>query len=549
MNWVPVPMDGQVTIAAESTSLQVRTTLTDDLLDEPDEPNETIQLLATHISGTLAPTGNDFDAEATILDDDATPSTENNTVTTPEDVSYVFDSADIPFNDADGDMLALIRIESISLPNGGSLVLNNGMTTLNVVPGMEITKVQLDSGFLQFVPDADEFGLMYASFQFTVSDGANYSTAATMTIDVTPVPDPPQAVDDMASTDERTAVHITPLMNDWDPDIDALVLVEINGTPIATGESVTLPSGAVLTLNADGSLSYDPNGQFDTLAEGESALDSFDYTISDGVHTDSAQVTVTIDGVNEPPVAGDDFARTPVDTPVTVPVLGNDHDPNGDPLAVVVLNVDQGGTTHVNPDGTVTFTPYPGFTGTSTITYLVEDPHGGTDVATIEIEVFLPYSWDSFHDFSKDFASIDSDLAAMNNRILSQEIFSLAAEPIFSGYARPGTEVSGRIYDEAGRLIGEGRATSDPGGNWMMQFQGVAKFQHFRIEFDYVRQSTDIYGYFGVNPSDNSYQAMQPLTGWDEALSANSAMRGGPHNSLMAMHQQHNNPIGFGEEM
>ena len=68
-----------------------------------------------------------------------------------------------------------------------------------------------------------------------------------------------------------------------------------------------LPSGAQVTLDADGSFTYDPSGQFDSLAMGDSDTDAFVYTIDDGNGgTASATVTIEIDGVNDPPVASND---------------------------------------------------------------------------------------------------------------------------------------------------------------------------------------------------------------------------------------------------
>ena len=77
----------------------------------------------------------------------------------------------------------------------------------------------------------------------------------------------------------------------------------MNGNAADVGVPVTLASGALLTLNADGSLVYDPNGQFESLGTGQSATDSFSYTISDGNgETDTTVVTITINGENDAPV-------------------------------------------------------------------------------------------------------------------------------------------------------------------------------------------------------------------------------------------------------
>lgn len=75
--------------------------------------------------------------------------------------------------------------------------------------------------------------------------------------------------------------------------------------PLAVlGEQVTLASGALLTLNGDGTFDYDPNGAFDDLAVGETATDGFAYMVSDGsTGIDTAKVTITIIGASDPQLA------------------------------------------------------------------------------------------------------------------------------------------------------------------------------------------------------------------------------------------------------
>ena len=112
-------------------------------------------------------------------------------------------------------------------------------------------------------------------------------------------PTPPDAVDDIVTTDEDTAVTGDVLTNDSDVNGDPLTVTEVNGTA-DIGSQITLPSGALLTLNADGTFDYDPNGQFESLNDGDTATDSFTYTVSDGTDSSTATVTVSIDGVDEP---------------------------------------------------------------------------------------------------------------------------------------------------------------------------------------------------------------------------------------------------------
>ncbi len=107
------------------------------------------------------------------------------------------------------------------------------------------------------------------------------------------------------------------LGNDTDVDGDTLVL---------TG--ATDPAHGSVAAFADGTVVYTPDPDFH-------GTDSFNYTISDGNGgTDTATVTITVDPVNDAPVAVDNSDSTPEDTPVIVAVLGNDSDPEGDPLTV-----------------------------------------------------------------------------------------------------------------------------------------------------------------------------------------------------------------------
>jgi Ca2+-binding RTX toxin-like protein len=114
----------------------------------------------------------------------------------------------------------------------------------------------------------------------------------------TPTNKPPMAVNDTAITDEDTAVNIDVLAN----DSNFLKITNIDGKTVVVGTAITLSSGALVTLNADGSLTYDPNAQFESLAVDESGTDSFTYTTSnDSSLTDIASVNLTINGVNDAP--------------------------------------------------------------------------------------------------------------------------------------------------------------------------------------------------------------------------------------------------------
>jgi hypothetical protein len=92
------------------------------------------------------------------------------------------------------------------------------------------------------------------------------------------------------------------LSNDSDPDGDPLSITRINGLPFSYGTPIALASGALLTINADGSFQYDQNGRFTQLAAGQIFNEIFTYSISDGrFGTDTAAVCFTVVGVDPPP--------------------------------------------------------------------------------------------------------------------------------------------------------------------------------------------------------------------------------------------------------
>ncbi|WP_299411911.1 Ig-like domain-containing protein, partial [Acaryochloris sp. IP29b_bin.148] len=142
-------------------------------------------------------------------------------------------------------------------------------------------------------------------------------------------------------------------------------------------------------------------GQFEDLAVGETATDSFTYTVSDGNGgTDTATVTITINGVNDAPTTNDDANvgfTTNEDTSFTTGnVLGNDTDPDTNDT-LTVLSIDTTGTQGIvtnNNDGTFDYDPNGQFeslaageTATDTFTYTVDDGNGGTDTATVTITI------------------------------------------------------------------------------------------------------------------------------------------------------------------
>lgn len=200
---------------------------------------------------------------------------------------------------------------------------------------------------------------------------------------------PPDAVDDDYTTDEDTVLNVAApgvLANDSDPESDPLTV---------TAFDATSAQGATVTVNADGSFSYDPTGAaaLQALAQGDAVDDTFTYTIEDpDGGSDTATVTVTVDGVNDAPTAvGDNFA-TDEDTTLNAPapgVLANDSDPDtGDSLtAVLDTGPSNASSFTLNPDGSFDYTPVLNFNGDDTFTYHASDGTASSATVTVTITV------------------------------------------------------------------------------------------------------------------------------------------------------------------
>jgi len=196
----------------------------------------------------------------------------------------------------------------------------------------------------------------------------------------------PVAAGDVVLVEGDGPVTFDVLANDRDPDDDD---VRISG--------FTMPRHGKLVLDAEQRFSYWPGPgfvQYPSLG----GHDSFTYSIRDirepgdgQVGTAEAQVTLLRPAVvpppNTPPLATRDALVTPRDTAVSIDVLANDTDADGDPLRVVGLTVPRHGAVALEPDQSVTYTPAPGFVGIDDFTYTIGDGRGGTDLGIVAIEV------------------------------------------------------------------------------------------------------------------------------------------------------------------
>ncbi|MDA8747296.1 tandem-95 repeat protein [Litoreibacter sp.] len=238
------------------------------------------------------------------------------------------------------------------------------------VPADQGTLVDNGDGTVTFTPAPNFNG--EATISYSITDGNGGTDSAEHVITVNPVNDDPVAVDDLETTDEDVAIDIDLIANDTDVDGDPLTIGTV---------SVPADQGTVVD-NGDGTVTFTPAPNFNGPA-------TITYTVVDGQGgEDTGQAVVSVGAVNDAPIANDDTDTTLEDTPITVDLIGNDVDPDGDTLTVISATVpaDQG-TLVDNGDGTVTFTPAPDFNGEATISYEISDGNGGTDTGLHVITV------------------------------------------------------------------------------------------------------------------------------------------------------------------
>ena len=260
---------------------------------------------------------------------------------------------------------------------------------------------------------------MEETFTYTLSDGNDGTDLATVTIVMRPGcinNTAPWAEDDSKTTIFNKRVSDNAILpNDSDPESDDLSLKMVNGKPVTPGSTLTLtlPSGAIVSVTTNGDYTYDPNDQFDSLRSGDEGIDTFIYTITNGEGgTDLATVTILMPGMNDPPEAEDDSKTTMPNKRVSDnAILPNDSDPDSDDLTLTEVNgepidpssgtltisLPSGAIVTVNTDGDYTYNPNGQFdslldrecTETSnveeTFTYTLSDGNDGTDLATVTI--------------------------------------------------------------------------------------------------------------------------------------------------------------------
>ncbi|EHJ9979012.1 tandem-95 repeat protein [Vibrio parahaemolyticus] len=282
-------------------------------------------------------------------------------------------------DDEDKDTLS---VENLIIDKGNGTLVDNG------------------DGTWTFTPQIDDD--TEVSFTFDIIDDEDLVVSGSANLDILPINDAPNAENDVITTEEDTAVTIDVLVNDSDVEGDALSI-----------QSASVPKEQGTVEVVDGKLVFTPAENFN----GEATIS---YIVTDGDLTDEAKVSVTVTPVNDSPVAVDDTTSIQEDTAVTIDVLTNDTDVDGDKLSIESASVPKEQGTVEVVDGKLVFTPAENFNGDAEITYTVTDGEL-TDEAKVTVTVnpvndMPTIKVDAVESITEDAVSTDTVLATLTVR-------------------------------------------------------------------------------------------------------------------------------------
>ncbi|WP_273692958.1 tandem-95 repeat protein [Vibrio parahaemolyticus] len=282
-------------------------------------------------------------------------------------------------DDEDKDTLS---VENLIIDKGNGTLVDNG------------------DGTWTFTPQIDDD--TEVSFTFDIIDDEDLVVSGSANLDILPINDAPNAKNDVITTEEDTAVTIDVLVNDSDVEGDVLSI-----------QSASVPSEQGSVDIVDGKLVFTPAENFN----GEATIS---YIVTDGDLTDEAKVSVTVTPVNDSPVAVDDTTSIQEDTAVTIDVLTNDTDVDGDKLSIESASVPKEQSTVEVVDGKLVFTPAENFNGDAEITYTVTDGEL-TDEAKVTVTVnpvndMPTIKVDAVESITEDAVSTDTVVATLTVR-------------------------------------------------------------------------------------------------------------------------------------
>jgi len=310
----------------------------------------------------------------------ADPVANDDTVAGPVNTPIIIDiAADLLANDTfmAGETISFVSFGNVIAP---STVVYDGDNTLTYTPDPALLASKGVDSFTYVIEDTDL---------------NHFTSTATVNVNLAPPgTTPPVAEDDNVAATEDTALDLDPvagtdpgIVTDHDADPGQTATLAISAV-----DAFSANDGAITWAAGTNDLTYTPKANF-------KGLDTFQYTIEDvdGLF-DSATVTVDVSAVNDTPVCSDVNLRTAVDTALDIDVandlLSECTDEEGDALSLAVFDTtgDNNGTLSDDGAGTLTYTPFTGFTGTERFSFTATDGTTDADPNVLAIEILPPYT-------------------------------------------------------------------------------------------------------------------------------------------------------------
>ena len=271
------------------------------------------------------------------------------------------------------------NIDALSVNTAGDLLLSTqGNFDVTTVAGK-------GEDLLTFARSSTQTGLYESELFFDGSlDGLGITNLSGFDLASTSAPTPntpPSAADDEIATNENNSITIDVLSNDSDVEADPLVIASFTQP---TNGSVALDDNGTPTDLTDDQLIYTPNPGF-------AGSDTFSYTISDGRDTDTANVSITVNDINNAPTAIADTISIETGSSAVIDVLANDSDSDGnlDINSVAIVSTVANGILVDSSSGAFSYTPNANFVGTDSFSYSVSDTLGAAATATVTITVSI----------------------------------------------------------------------------------------------------------------------------------------------------------------
>ncbi|TXF89115.1 tandem-95 repeat protein [Neolewinella aurantiaca] len=360
-----------------------------------------------------------------LMDDDGNgiPNSCDGVPVAEADTYQVYDTAPVTLNvllndDFGPDSPDTAAIELISPPSFGTAVVDDMGTPLDPTDDMIVYTASMGMGMDTLI------------YQITDLNGSSDTALVIIEFDLN---DAPLAVNDTLSTNEDTELTGDVVANDSDGD--------------GPGVSVTLVDdvdNGSLTLYPDGTFSYTPDDDY-------SGPDSFSYSYCDGGTPDlcdTAVVMITVEEINDAPLAVNDTLSTDEDTELTGDVVANDSDGDGPGVSVSLIDDVDNGSLTLDPDGTFSYTPDDDYSGPDSFSYSYCD--GGTpnlcDTAIVMITV----------------EEVNDAPFAVNDTLSTDEETELTGNVVANDSDSDGPGVTVALIDD----VDNGSLTLDPDGTF-----------------------------------------------------------------------------------